>query len=508
MNDQQFDRLERLMLIQVGMLFVVLLLGIVGVCKGASPASELTAALKDCQAQPVEARPYLRYLTLYNVADKQRGPERSALSFALNSVSRSAVIIRPAVVSPTLLRINLLEVAPGADNLAQWTAAWEAIAGDDPYWHVRSVVTHSTAPRPRRSVGSDDDEPKPAPKKSKVYTDGGWLNPGDATALRAETQSGGAILRVDYFIQRATRPPHYYTLAGIPKNKNEWYSQLGIDAASIHLINANRGANLLRSGVTNQARRISRWPIPLGNGGAVWNTYDSDNSRVEADPIRNPAFDSRSQAGEHIATRRNGLHEYALFDAGGNRINEVDPKLAVDDTVHPGTALVAMVSCVRCHNLNEKEYALRSFEDFQSKLLANGANLYSNDPVLLESVRSFYGQQAALQKSLARDKEDYADAVAAATGGLHPVEATKAYADVVARYERTDIDALTALNELGLEAPIDGTSPQAMLTKLIPGATSDPILLALGMGYAVQRDQWEASFAEAALTLATKGDKP
>jgi hypothetical protein len=68
-----------------------------------------------------------------------------------------------------------------------------------------------------------------------------------------------------------------------------------------------------------------------------------------------------------------------------------------------------------------------------------------------------------------------------------------ALADVYRGYQNDLVDPAVARRELGVD-------DLALLR-----ASRDPILLALATGVSVQRQQWEASFAEAALLLAGRG---
>ncbi len=265
-------------------------------------------------------------------------------------------------------------------------------------------------------------------------------------------------------------------------------------------LKANRGANLVRSKVTNKSRRISRWPIPHG---MLWNTYDIAVQTPDKDPIRNPTFTGGFDAGEHIASRANGLHEYALFAENGQRQDAVPPEIASDDTVSPPVPLQPMMSCVRCHNRDEKEFALRNFADFQSRLLSGKAKLLAADPEVIEQLASFYGRQVRLARELNRDRQDYAAALARATGGMKPHELAEQFALVIDRYEQQLVTPAVAAFELGLEFEI------AIGAKNNDGLalSTDVIIISLIEGHEVQRSQWEVSFAEAALLVDTKDEE-
>jgi hypothetical protein len=427
----------------------------------AGPASELAAAVDDL-ARNVEPRDWrtTRYVSFYHVAEKERAAQRAVLAYVLNSVSRAATLIPQRIAegeSTALVRIDLEDY-----KLPEET--WEALVADrEPYWHLTTEVLD---PATR--------------KKTTVYTDGGWVGLEAARRLREMTGSGGAIVRGDWLIAKATTPPHYYRLAGIGATLAEWQKLVGVDAKTIVALRANRGANLIYSGVTRQPRRISRWQGPVGG---AWQTYDTFGDDPAKDPIRNPTFSGGYDASEHIAAKANGLHLFALFDAKGARQDTVPDRLAKDDTdPHGDGVLVPMLSCVRCH----VEDGLRPFADDQRRLHEGGAKLLAADKDTAEILSAFY-DSAKLEKLAARDREDYAEAVAQATGGLTVKQLVAALADVYGGYQNALVDPARARRELGIDD----------LRSL--AASRDPVLLALVAGMSVQRKQWEASFAEAAL---------
>jgi hypothetical protein len=455
--------------LQAAIAAVVLCLA--GTPASASPANDdLLAALADVTERVALAdRPTTRYLSLDQVAAEDRPAVASVASYLVNSVSRHARITPVTPVPKSagrLLRIDLNDYKLSA-------GVWEALVSDnEPYWHLTTEVID------------------PATKKrTKVYTDGGWINLAAAAALRSATHSGGAIVRADWFVARVSTPPHYYNFAGVAKAVDEWNAALGVDREAIVRLNANRGANLFISGVTHKPRRISRWQGPLGG---VWQTYDTFGVDPAHDPIRNPTFTGGYDASEHIAAKANGLHLFALYNAKGERQDSVPDRLAKDDSDPHGDGVLApMISCVRCH----VEDGLRPFADDQSELAARNVLLFAQDAKTAEQLSSFY-DAAALDRHLRRDREDYAAAVAKATGGLSTRQLVQNLATVFRSYRDDPVTAAVAAAELGL----------ADLAAL--RSARDPILLALASGVSVQRGQWEASFAEAASLAAVARAAP
>jgi len=416
-----------------------------------APSAEVSAAVADLQANvPQQDWPHTRYLSLANHPEDARASLTAVVSFVANSVGRSAAIHRP-VQTGDLLRINL-----AAYGVA--VTAWEALASDrEPYFHLRTTVID-----PRTG------------KRVTVNTDAGHVGLENAAKLRAMTGSAGAILRADWFILRATTD-HYYSLAAIPDTLGGWYTALGVDAKTISALAANRGANLLRSGVTQKPRRVSRWQGPLGG---VWNTYDSaatDDPRH--DPFRFPGFDGAYDAGEFIATKANGLHLFGLYNAAGKRQDSVPDTIAKDDSDPSGDGrLIPMLSCVRCHTAD----GYRAFANDQDALMEH---LKGYD---VDRLAAFY-DTTRLSKELSRDQEDYDAAVEKATGGMKAKELPAALAKIVRSYVYEQVTPEQAARDLGV--------PNIHTFIL----SHDPYLLTLRDGRSINRQAWEQSYHEAAI---------
>lgn len=429
----------------------------------ATPASEVAAAVADLRGLAIEQQPYTRYLSVYNFPLDERDDILAAVSYTLNAVSRGPLIVRPQwVKGSNLIRWSLLNYAPQADDLIAFSAAYEALVSEDPYWHLKTEVL----------------DPKTR-KKTTVFTDGGWVGLEAAAELRNRSGSAGAVLRADWFVAQVNAPPHYYRFAGVPETRQAFFSGLGLDLATIDRIGADEGANLFRSGVTNRVRRIVRRQGPLGG---AWETFDVVSSTPERDPFRNP-FVFTYDAGEHIVAKSNGMHVFALYDAAGNRADSVPDAIAKDDSdPHGDGVLIPMISCVRCHVGCD---GLHRFSNDQRTLIDAGAKLAADTPQRAYRFEQFY-RAKRLDRQLPRDREDYAAAVQEATG----LDSDRAAAAVARVYRR---------------AVFDVVSPERAAAELcqedlsLLAGSNDPVLLALVAGMSVQRDQWEASFAEAAL---------
>ncbi|MCH8923980.1 MAG: hypothetical protein IIA67_12630 [Planctomycetes bacterium] len=433
---------------------------------GATPRHDLAAAVRDVSTNVTASeRTHTRYLSLSAVPGDQRKEAVAAVSLVLNSVSRSSRIVRPQPVEGTdgrLLRFSLRRYKLPSE-------VWEAMVAGDPYWHIRTKVVD-----PRSG------------KTREVFSDGGWVDLEKAAKLRNLTGSGGALVRADWFVAKAATSSSggfYYQLAGVPSREEDFFKQLGVDLKTNEKLRADRGANMFKSRVTGKVRRVIRRQGPLG---AIWTTLDVERSTPERDPFRNP-LDFKYDAGEHIAVKPNGLHLFALYDAKGDRAGTVPDRIAKDTSDPHGDGIIAaMISCVRCH----REDGLRPVVNDQRRLLSANVDLLAEDDEVAERLATFY--DTSLGKELRRDREDYAENVARATGGMRVEQASEALGQLFRSYVYQRVTPRQAACELGI--------PAGRLPPLL-AVSHDPILLALCEGISVQREQWEASFAEAA-TLA------
>ncbi len=440
---------------------------------GVGPADELRAALADVQTcVPVYERQGVRYASFYALPADRRAEGAAVLSFVLNTVSQSSVIVDIEEVPGTERRLWRVRW----DRYGHTTADWDRIASEDPYWHQRL---------PLEDAKKD--------KNQAVFIDGPWLPAAAAAKLRAETASAGAILRGDFLIARVSTTldgGHYYRLTNIPDNEARFFKDLGVDVSAIGKLGADAGANLIYSRVTHQVRRVVRRPGPLGG---AWHTYDVERSTAERDPLRNP-FEFAFDAGEHIAAAPNGLHRFALYDAKGKRQDSVPDRIAKDTSDPHGAGIIApMLSCVRCH----VEDGLRPFTNDQQRLLSGNVDLLTARPREAERLADFYGGD--LDRWLKRDREDYAATVGRAAQGFAVKDVSAALGRIYSEYVDSLVTPEQAAHELGVE-------PSTMVEAI--KASHDAALLALVEGISVQREQWTAAFAEAAVLTTQSTSAP
>ncbi len=446
----------------------------VGKVVGQSARSELHAAVQDIDTLPPGFHPAQQYLSMYSIAPEDRDECFRIVSWACNAVSRTRVIAVPKRVSDTLIRFNILWYASDGQDFKDWCSLLDSMGQQDPYWHIRTTIL--TGNGKKQST-------------TETTVDGGWVDLNEAATLRARTGRYAPIMRADDFVFRITQPPFYYEFAGISKNENDFIKSLGLDLKVIDQLRADSGANLIRSDITFKDRRIIWRQGPLGG---LYVTLDVEQVTADRSFIRRPitdgGFTANFDASEVMFIRLNGMIGGSLYDKNGKRQDAVPDKIAKDTSdPHGDGRVVPLISCIRCH----VEDGLRPFQDDQTKLVGNGRiGLYSYDPKLVQRAAEFY-QEPRLQRQMKFDRETYAAACSQATLGLTPSQASEALGRVVRKFGYLSVTPAQAARELAIDPELLGPLMQA---------SRDPILLTLAEGRSVLRNQWNSSYAEAALT--------
>ena len=437
-----------------------------------TPAEAVRAALADVQSLAPEQRGQMRYVAV------ETKEQQTAVAYLVNAISRSRIITTPKAVAGGLVRIDLAAYSNQREPKTYYElhAAWERLAADDSYLHIRTQVAI------------------PGQKEIQTVTvDGGWVGLEKAAALRAATGSNGAVLRADYFVARVSAED-YYAWAGVPAKQSEFFTLTGVEKGVIERLAADSAANLFRSNVTHKPRRVVRLPAPQGS---VWITLDVDGESPDRDPVRNPVdVDGPQgkqrfnfQASEIFYMRANGFWGVALYAANGDRQASVPDKIAKDTEAQDGI-VQPLISCIRCHEAHGKA-GLQDFRDDQYALLTGeAAILKSYLPEVAQRVGELYNP-SKLNKEIERDRADYAEAVQAACG-CTTAEAATALAGTFARYSFDEVSRSGAAHEAGVleQEFIDRTS-----------GSTDPITLALRAGKKVTRKSFESAWQDIMLRV-------
>jgi len=328
----------------------------------------LTAVRNDLRDQDPKDRPYRRYFTLTHLSnnadvdDEDLRIYRAALIKALNSLNWNAKLLLPGE------KKDLIPLAGTEDSVyaidvrsLHWgTQLWDELLKFYPYG-IR-LDGHPTD----RALRRIDEE---------IF---------DLTKLDG-VGCNVPIIRADWFVATATRPPIYHVLMydeylpvlkhrhADPKNlanpKNmkarDIEDYLGIDIAARfesptpdQIARAGFG----KSGVSGQNRLLERL---ASKHGAYWKSYDfkADSARIKLTrfplgplnlfpdgkhPYETQAF--IHDGGEILFHLPNGLLAYLLIDGNDGRIDEGPISVVGDGTRTSGTpAIVTGVSCMNCH---------------------------------------------------------------------------------------------------------------------------------------------------------------
>jgi mono/diheme cytochrome c family protein len=318
--------------------------------------ARLNYMVSDLAAQDSEdTRRDIRYLDLTHYANsgasaRQIALYRDALSYAMNTLSRSALIVPPQAIDPQQLvyRIRLSDYG--------WTPAnWEQVASVYPYG-----VTYD-------------------PDSRSFPIDDSLLG-----RLRDQTATQTPYVQGDWFFSHVVRPPLYYDLLGVPATLRALELQLGVDiSGNIATQNVAR-AGFQDSGPSHFNRVIERHALS-NDRGVLWLTYDFDAGSGFSNIITHP-LDFRPTSSEILFSLANGLHGYMIVDARGLRLDKA-PNGSVQDAHANDLAIESGISCINCHaqtGVNVKYDEVHTQGTLTTSVETTNAivALYKDDPTL------------------------------------------------------------------------------------------------------------------------------
>jgi serine/threonine-protein kinase len=425
----------------------------------------LTAVRDHLRAADREDRPYLRYFTLTHLHNNPKVPDgdlrvyRAALSKAVNSLSMKPGIVLPQALDKTGEAVFVVDV-----RKLDWDRndLWREVMRAYPYG--LRYATHSDADLQKL----DDD-------------------------IALMTACELPLVRADWFVATATRPPLYHALLQLPKHAGELERQLGVDVAANFLRNELARAGFAQSGVSGQNRLVERHDARFQ---AYWKSYDfkADNTRsalpqlplgpaFPGNPFPNQVF--THDGGELIWHLPNGLQGYLLIDGRGNRIDEGPIAVVGDALKTSGTnAIVTGVSCMACH-----KHGMIPFKD----QVRDGTAVQGE---ARRKVQRLYPEAKAMDEKVREDADRFLKALERATGPFLKVGADKAkdirdfvepVGEIARLYRLVDLDLAMTAYELDVASPAD-------LKALIAGSKR---LRDLGLGVlltaggALKRSEWE-----------------
>jgi serine/threonine-protein kinase len=385
------------------------------------PQYTLEAVLKHLRKVELDAPKKLtayRYFTLANVhnnpvlSDDEVAYHRAALSKVINSVSWVGQLVIPEPIDDQKLvfAVNLEEL--------EWDQArgnlWKYVVDAYPYG-----LTYQDHPdRTLRGL------------EQQICT---------------LTKHNYPIVRADWFVATASRPPLYHTLMydqGLkevrekkldpnkPHRKDnprqmtayDLEAALGVDVYKNFLGDRLARAGFIRSGVSAQNRLVERHPAKFG---AYWKSYDflpdAGRGRLLRFPLgpvefhdpklKNPheAQAFQHDGGEAIFNLPNGLQGYLLVNGKDERIDAGPIQVVGDNNRVSGSfEIVNGVSCMACH----AHGMIRFGDTIREKAGVFGA--------AAEKVRQLYPDRKDMDALLKRDEDRFQDRAWEATKAFLP----------------------------------------------------------------------------------------
>jgi mono/diheme cytochrome c family protein len=410
--------------------------------------------LADLRTIESAQRRFYRYLTLTHLANAGRPDEdlrtyRLAVAKLVNSLSWHPRLSVPEPVDPgqTILRVDLRRY--------QWNARlWDHVAAVYPY-----------------------------------RTD----NPGaDARAVAAATASEVPVVRADWFVATASRPPLYHDLLQLPANDRELERLLRVDVLGDVREETALRAGFNGSGVSRNNRLIERHDAAFGG---YWRSYDfSDNTERQnlfehpLGPVPGPnAF--IHAGGELLFHLPNGLQGYLLVDGGGRRIDR-GPVDIVSDPRRPDRAVETGLSCMTCHTRG----LIAKADQVRAHVLKNPQAFDAAD---VAAVKALYPHAAVLRALLEEDSDRFVKALAKL--GVRPDD-PEPIAAVTEHYEAAlDLDVAAA--EVGV--------PADEFARRLRGAPelARSVGALLTRGGTVQRSTFQAAFADLGRALGSATER-
>lgn len=396
----------------------------------------------DLAGRPREDRAFQRYFTLTNLYnnsfEKRIGRQgknfdtadlrvaRAALAKLVNSLSWKQELVVPRIVDAgqeeVILAVDLRDLGWDERNL------WNEILKQYPYGLTHNVVAIEEELR--------------------------------EIAAQVYDMSGSKIpaVRVDWFIDTASRPPLYHTLLDLPNNTTDLEKQLKVNPEADFLRDRLARAGFAESGVSRHNRLVDRHAALYG---AYWKSYDFAKSettgnlfqfplgpKFDANPFPRQAFEHAG--GEIIFNLPNGMQAYFLTDAAGTRIDKGPVEIVRDLKETSGTPEVLNgLSCMACH-----ENGVIRFRDtvFDGLAVFGEASL---------KVKRLFKPAAEMEKLLLKDEQRFLSALTECTGPFLQVgpdanREIRSFPDpigAIARYYQKDLELDDVAAELGISEP-------------------------------------------------------
>ena len=365
-------------------------------------AALLKIVRDDLQSLDPRQRRFARYLTLSHLSPlpaEEMQRHRQAVAKLVNALSWHPRVTRPLAVdaAETVYRLDLRDY--------RWTArSWDRLAATYPY-----------------RLG-ERSEP--------------------AKTIASLTGCDQPMLRADWFVATASRPPFYHDFLDLPATAGSLERLLQVDVeADLRDDNAVR-AGFNGSGVARNNRVLERHDA---TNGAYWKSYDFSDNTNRQNIFEHPlgpggANGFQHAGGEIIFHLPNGLHGYMLVDATGRRLDKA-PGDIVSDPKRPDKLVETGVSCFSCH----VKGLLPKDDQVRAHVQKNAAAFAAADRA---AILALFVPPQRWKTFIEEDNERYARAVALCGAQLTEPEVIET---ATLRYEAV-VDLANAAAEAGLSA--------------------------------------------------------
>ena len=335
----------------------------------------LTSVRNDLRNRDLEDIKYTRYFSLVNLSNNQKTTSedlrlyRAALSKALNSLSwrRNIVLPRPIDENHLIFAIDVRKLDWDINSVK----VWQTMTNYYPY-----------------GLSFDSKESEEADKFYKIQDE-----------ICKLTHCKIPIVRADWFVSNATKPPIYHNILSIPFTAGELEKKVGVDVYTNLERNEVYRAGFQQSGISGQNRLVERHNSLYG---AYWKSYDflpkNDYSllttyplgpKYERNPYQKQAFEH--DGGEIIFNLPNGLQAYMLVDGKDKRIDNGPIDVVNDTNKFSGTSVIANgISCMGCHKNGMRELThdnIREGHGLTGVLAVKVRSLYPKPEKMTEAIK-------------------------------------------------------------------------------------------------------------------------
>lgn len=525
-----------------------------------SPTSHTRLAAQHLAAQPVSEQPYLRYISLLAVPEKQLDSFRRVFSWWVNNLSFEPAVSIPRDVEGSDGRLLVVDLRDYRWN----AAAWQAV-GERDYLFQEPWIPHADAERLRKAMGItlSDEAVKngrfpvvgivwgPQLFRDTIETDrvpsyydllfaqqrfggeeattetrtetriidhpgGDFAYPDDSGRVNKNVKSGRYEVELRFQKRGAKRAK----FVDFPKDEDDWNKAFGIDKTAQFTketrINLDFGA-VVEGGRDNpkagsivalQNRLLVFTPTVLGLATKTFDVKETSGERDFAQQLifqdgkfrRGDSVKAVSDAGELLAPLPNGGQAGFLINGEGKRIEVADARFANDTSdKRLNIGVRTPGSCVACH---APANGINMPRNLVEDMLKDGVDIRFSDRDQYNRFKSFF---RGWEKRTKATTETYADLIAATTKGPNPKEVPWTGARVSKEFaEARDLyDNMVSPAVAAAEFGVTLAEFKAICLKSPRARLSE-----LGRGRSIPRRTWESGVAkEAGLLLSLEGKK-